>query len=58
MCDGGVRRLLRLVPVWAPLRGVSPVLECGGGRVGRARLPFIPRVDDDDDCSFETPHII
>ena len=46
----------RPVPVWAPLRGVSPVLECVGGRAG---LPFIPGVDDDDDdCSFETPHII
>ena len=42
MCDGGVRRPPRLVPVWAPLRGVSPVLECVGGPVGRARLPFIP----------------
>ena len=41
-CDGGVRRLLRLVPVWAPLRGVSPVLECVGGRARLARLPFIP----------------
>ena len=29
----------RPVPVWSPLRGVSPVLECV---VGRARLPFIP----------------
>ena len=28
--------------MWAPLRGVSPVLECVGGRARRARLPFIP----------------
>ena len=43
MCDGGVRRPPRPVPVWAPLRGVSPVLACVGGRVG---LPFIPGAVD------------